>query len=62
MQDRPAGEPARNLLDSELNVINVGLEIFYSALKLQNIKTIDVKWNPPPELDSETKDLLDKIL
>jgi hypothetical protein len=53
---------ARRLLDSELNVVNIGLDIFYNALKLQNIKVVDVNWNPPPKLDKETEDLLDKIL
>jgi hypothetical protein len=53
---------ARRLLDSELNVLNIGLEIFQNALKLQNIKVVDVNWNPPPKLDKETEDLLDKIL
>lgn len=53
---------ARRLLDSELNVLNIGLEIFQNALKLQNIKVVDVNWNPPPKLDKETQDLLDKIL
>ena len=51
-----------SLLDSELNVINVGLEIFFNALKLQNIKVIDVMWSPPTKLDKETEDILDKIL
>jgi hypothetical protein len=53
---------SRRLFDSELNVVNIGLEIFYNALKLQNINVIDVNWNPPPKLDKETEDLLDKIL
>jgi hypothetical protein len=53
---------ARPLLDSDLNVVNIGLEIFYNALKLQNIKVVDVNWSPPPKLDKETEELLDKIL
>jgi hypothetical protein len=53
---------ARRLLDSDLNVVNIGLDIFYNALKLQNVKVVDVNWNPPPKLDKETEDLLDKIL
>jgi hypothetical protein len=53
---------ARRLLDSELKVVNIGLEIFHNALKLQNIKVVDVNWSPPPKLDKETEDLLDKIL
>jgi len=53
---------AAAMLGSELNVLNVGLEIFYSALKLQNIKVLDVNWSPPPKLEKETSDLLDKML
>jgi hypothetical protein len=53
---------AATILNSELNVVNVGLEIFYNALKLQNIKALNVNWNPPPKLEKETKDLLDKML
>ena len=53
---------ARRLLDSDLNVVNIGLEIFHNALKLQNIKVVDVNWSPPPKLDKETEELLDKIL
>jgi hypothetical protein len=53
---------ARRLLDSELNVVNIGLEIFHNALKLQNIKVVDVNWSPPSKLDKETEDILDKIL
>jgi hypothetical protein len=52
----------RALLDSELNVINVGLEIFFSALKLQQIKVVDASWSPPAKLDKETEDILDKLL
>jgi len=53
---------AAAMLSSELNVVNVGLEIFYSALKLQNVKVLDVNWSPPPKLEKETQDLLDKML
>ena len=49
---------ARRLLDYDLNVVNIGLDIFYNALKLQNIKVVDVNWNPPPKLDKETEDFL----
>jgi len=53
---------AAAMLSSELKVVNVGLEIFYHALKLQNIKVVDVNWNPPPKLEKDTQDLLDKML
>jgi hypothetical protein len=53
---------ARKLLDSELRVINLGLDIFYNALTSQNVKAIDVDWKPAPKLDKESEDILDKIL
>jgi hypothetical protein len=57
-----AANTGKALLDSELNVVNVGLEIFFNALKLQDINVIDVSWSPPAKLDKETEDILDKIL
>jgi hypothetical protein len=60
-EERPPAT-TRSLLDSELNVVNMGLEIFFNALKLQDIKVIDVMWSPPAKLDKETEDILDKIL
>jgi hypothetical protein len=53
---------ARPLLESELNVINVGLEIFFTSLKLQQVNVIDASWSPPAKLDKETEDILDKLL
>lgn len=53
---------ARKLLDSELKVINLGLDIFYNALAEQQVKAIDVDWKPAPKLDKESEDILDKIL
>ena len=52
----------RKLFNTELKVINLGLDIFFSALQLQNIKGVDVNWRPPPDLDKESEDILDKIL
>lgn len=53
---------ARKLLDSELKVINLGLDIFYNALAAQGVNAIDVDWKPAPKLDKESEDILDKIL
>ncbi|HEX9677479.1 hypothetical protein [Nitrososphaera sp.] len=53
---------ARKLLDSELKVINLGLDIFYNALVEQNVKAMHVNWKPAPKLDKETEDILDKML
>lgn len=52
----------RNLLDSELKVVNLGLDVFYSALKAQDVKVIDAKWKPSPVLEKEFRDILEKIL
>jgi hypothetical protein len=49
-------------LESELRVINLGLDIFYNALAAQEVKAIDVDWKPAPKLDKESEDILDKIL
>ena len=53
---------ARKLFDVDLKVINIGLDIFYNALQMQNVKTVDVNWRPAPKLDKESDDILDKIL
>jgi hypothetical protein len=55
------GEP-RKLFDVDLKVINIGLDIFYNALQMQNVKAVDVNWRPAPKLDRESDDILDKIL
>ena len=53
---------AKKLFNVELKVINVGLDIFYNALQLQNVKAVDVDWKPAPKLDKDTEDILDKLL
>jgi len=53
---------AKKLFNVELKVINVGLDIFYNALQLQNVKAVDVNWRPAPKLEKETEDILDKLL
>jgi hypothetical protein len=50
------------LFSSELNVINVGLEIFNDALKAQGVNVVQVSWQPPPKLEKEYEDILSKIL
>ncbi|HEV8386717.1 MAG TPA: hypothetical protein VGQ03_03755 [Nitrososphaera sp.] len=53
---------ARKLFDVDLKVINIGLDIFYNALQMQNVKAVDVNWRPAPKLDKESDDILDKLL
>ena len=52
----------KNLLDSDLTVINIGMTIFYDALKAQNVKVIQVDWKPRPELDKLSEEILSKIM
>lgn len=52
----------KKLLDSDLKVINIGMTIFYDALKAQNIKVIQVDWKPGPVLDKFSEEILSKIM
>jgi len=51
-----------DLLNSKLNVINVGLDIFFQSLRDQMVNTVQVDWKPTTKLDKETEDILSKIL
>jgi hypothetical protein len=51
-----------DLLNSKLNVINLGLDIFFQSLRDQSINAIQVDWRPSTKLDKETEDILSKIL
>ena len=57
----PANQ-GKNLLDTELKVVNLGIDIFYSALKVQGVSVVHVDWKPSPKLDKESEDILSKIL
>jgi hypothetical protein len=52
----------KKLLDSDLTVINIGVNIFYDALKVQNVKVIQVDWKPGPVLDKLSEEILSKIM
>ena len=53
---------ASKLFGSPLRVINIGLDVFYQALKEQGAEAVQVSWKPPVKLEKEYKDILDKIL
>jgi hypothetical protein len=55
-------EKATRLLDSELKVINIGLEIFKDALEAQHVPVVQVTWEKPIKLEKEYEDILSKIL
>ncbi len=51
----------KNLLNSELRVINIGAEIFYHSLREQGVKVIHVDWRPPAGGDLDLVRLLEKL-
>jgi hypothetical protein len=57
-----ANKQKKLLLDSDLRVINIGMNIFYDALKMQNVKVIQVDWEPDPLLDKLSEEILSKIM
>ncbi|MGB8087415.1 MAG: hypothetical protein WCF07_14100, partial [Nitrososphaeraceae archaeon] len=52
----------KKLLDSNLTVLNIGMNIFYEALRVQNVKVIQVDWKPGPVLDKLSEEILSKIM
>lgn len=55
-------ESILRLFDSELKVINIGLELFKDALEAQGVRVVQVTWQKPPKLEKEYEDILSKIL
>ena len=43
-------------------VLNVGLRLFAEELRRQGVEVIEVDWSPPPEIEEDLKDILDKLL
>ena len=52
----------RNLLEAGPIAINLGLREFAKSLQDQGREVIHVDWSPPPPLDEEMEDILDKLL
>jgi len=50
-----------NLFNSELKVINMGLEGFAETLKERGTQVVHVRWQPPAMGDEELLNLLDKL-
>lgn len=53
---------SKKLLDSDLTILNIGMSIFYDALKVQNVKVIQIDWKPGPTLDKLSEEILSKIM
>ena len=50
------------LFNSDLKVINIGLEIFKNDLECQKVPVVQVSWQPYPKLEKEYEDILSKVL
>ena len=55
-------QSAPNILDEELQVVNVGLEIFKNSLIAQGVKVKHVDWQVPAKGDMELVNLLKKMM
>jgi hypothetical protein len=53
---------AKKLFESELKVINVGLEIFHDDLAAQSVKVVQVNFTPPAKIEKEYEDILSKLM
>ena len=54
-------QPAPNILDTELQIINVGLEIFKDSLVAQKVKVKHVDWQVPAKGDMKLVNILKKM-
>jgi uncharacterized UPF0146 family protein len=43
-------------------VLNIGLSLFAEELRRQGIDVVEVDWSPPPEIEEDLKDILNKLL
>jgi len=50
-----------DLFNQELKVVNLGLKSFYSDLKTQNVKAVQVNWKPKAGGKKKMLNLLSKI-
>ena len=53
--------PDRDLLQSPLRVVNIGLERFFHDLERQGVEVVDVDWSPPAGGDPKLAELLSKL-
>lgn len=51
----------KDLLQSKIEVVNIGLPIFADALKAQDVPVVQIDWSPPAGGDARLMALLDKL-
>jgi FdrA protein len=50
------------LLQQELEVVNIGLELFAESLEQQGVKVAHVTWEPPAKGNPELVAILEELL
>lgn len=56
-------QPKKSLLqDTEMKVVNIGLELFAQSLLEQDVKVVHVAWKPPADGDPELIKMLEQLL
>jgi hypothetical protein len=53
--------PIQKLMTEPLEIVNVGLSLFYEDLKKRNIATVHIVWRPPAAGNKKLGDILKKI-
>ena len=51
----------KDILDQEIQVINIGLDIFKDALEAQGVKVVQVDWEVPAKGDEKILSILKKM-
>jgi hypothetical protein len=51
----------KNILETPLKVVNIGLECFSEALAEQGVALVNLDWIPPGGGDEKLADLLSKL-
>jgi hypothetical protein len=57
----PGSKPGSNLLETRVEVVNIGLPIFADALRSQDVPVVQVDWSPPAGGDERMIALLDRL-
>ena len=52
---------AEGLFDGDLQVVNVGIDLFAESLTAQGVKVVSLDWRPPAVTDPKILDLLAKM-
>lgn len=59
--DGEGSVPGKKLLQSKIEVVNIGLPLFAEALVDRNIPVVQVDWTPPAGGDERLIELLDRL-